>query len=64
MFVIPGFLHWCSWIEIICIVKNAEVTCFDFQSIIYVSVLISVIKSLVYINNKSLYTNNNNRLNY
>lgn len=44
-------------------IKNAEVTCFTFQSMIYVSVLISVIKSFIYQNSRNLYTKNS-RLNY
>lgn len=49
----------------ICIVEIAEVVHFiNFQSIIYVSVLISVIKGFIYQNNRNLYNNNNKRMNY
>lgn len=39
--------------------------CFiNFQSIISVSVLISVLKGLIYQNNRNVYENNNKRMNY
>lgn len=62
MFVIPVFLYRYSCIHII---KNAEVIRFiSFQSIIYVSVFIYVIKGLIYQNNRNVYKNNNKRMNY
>lgn len=46
-------------------IKNAEVVRFiNFQSTIYVGVLISVIKSFIYQNKRNLYKNNNKRINY
>lgn len=45
--------------------KNAEVVCFiNFQSIISVSVLISVLKGFIYQNNRNVYESNNKRMNY